>query len=142
MVTIISGTRELTDYAGFKEKMARVMEFVDINAVMEGGARGTDALAGKWAEEQGLPLQVVNAEWKLFGKRAGIIRNQKMLEMASGNEKEPWQLVAFWDGESRGTGDMVKRAMHSSTCNSITLVHPFTDEITFDYRASLQSLSA
>ncbi|MFD1444284.1 hypothetical protein [Thermoactinomyces vulgaris] len=43
------------------------------------------------------------AEWKKYGKKAGPLRNAKMAENADA-------LVAFWDGKSRGTKDMIETA--------------------------------
>jgi hypothetical protein len=48
------------------------------------------------------------AKWRQFGVRAGFVRNQEML-----NEK-PEAVLAFWDGESRGTKDMIERADRAS----------------------------
>lgn len=43
------------------------------------------------------------ADWDSFGKRAGMIRNAKMAENAT-------HLLAFWDGESSGTKNMIFEA--------------------------------
>ena len=47
------------------------------------------------------------ADWKRHGKGAGPLRN---LEMALLDART---CLAFWDGESRGTLDMIKRATKS-----------------------------
>jgi predicted Rossmann-fold nucleotide-binding protein len=75
--------------------------------IMEGGARGADALAAKWAERQIGALYLVEhetyrANWAEHGKRAGPIRNQWMLDNG------PDLVIAFPGG--KGTADMVKRA--------------------------------
>ena len=43
------------------------------------------------------------ADWDLDGKSAGFKRNVKMAEYADA-------LVAFWDGESKGTKHMIETA--------------------------------
>lgn len=43
------------------------------------------------------------ADWNAHGKAAGPIRNQQMAQEAD-------VLIAFWDGKSRGTKDMIEKA--------------------------------
>ena len=43
------------------------------------------------------------ADWDTYGKSAGYRRNQLMADNADA-------LVAFWDGQSRGTGHMINLA--------------------------------
>ena len=45
------------------------------------------------------------AEWDVYGKAAGPIRNKAMIDKADA-------LIAFWDGDSRGTKDCIKHATH------------------------------
>jgi hypothetical protein len=81
--------------------------------VIEGGARGADALARRWAESashRSVPviLEEYPADWDHDGNRAGYIRNKKMLE-----EGQPHYVVAFVDKplpESKGTAMMVDLA--------------------------------
>ena len=79
----------------------------DIECVIEGEARGADYLARLAAEELGIRVLPFPAEWKKYGKRAGSIRNQRMLD-----EGKPNFVLAFHNdiGNSKGTRDMVKRA--------------------------------
>lgn len=79
--------------------------------IIHGAARGADTLA-KFAAER-IGLRVINdgkgfpADWKRYGKAAGPIRNQQMLD-----EGRPDMVLAFHENisESRGTKDMVERA--------------------------------
>lgn len=88
--------------------------------VIEGGAKGADGLAAWWAQHSPMhshnerpddppfEWQTYRADWKLHGKAAGPIRNQRMLD-----EGKPTVVVAFVDkplAESKGTADMVRRA--------------------------------
>lgn len=74
-----------------------------VAAVVHGGARGADTLAGRWAQERGLLCHVFPADWETHGRAAGPIRNQKML-----TEGAPDYVIAFPGGA--GTADMVRRA--------------------------------
>jgi hypothetical protein len=80
-----------------------------VMTVVEGGAKGADALAAFWAQShEGVCWIQVTANWSRDGKAAGPIRNQRMLD-----DGEPDLVLAFVDKpleESRGTADMVRRA--------------------------------
>ena len=68
--------------------------------VVSGGARGADSLAEEWALARGLPVRVFPADWNRWGKSAGFRRNRTIVENAE-------VLIAFWDGESRGTANTI-----------------------------------
>ena len=82
--------------------VSRVLHTIDPSIICQGGATGADMLAAAWAVTNGIPCLTFNADWSQ-GKKAGIIRNQKMLD-----EFNPDLVVAFPGG--RGTADMVRRA--------------------------------
>lgn len=92
----------LTDY-GKAAKRDGVM------TVIEGGAKGADALAAFWAQShEGVTWIQCPANWAQDGKAAGPIRNQRMLD-----RNEPDLCLAFVDkplAQSKGTADMVARA--------------------------------
>lgn len=86
--------------------------------VIEGAALGADELAGRWAKsmgpERGVQLLEFPAKWEEHGKAAGPIRNAQMLV-----EGDPDLVLAFHERElftdnTRGTSDMVKRAVKAS----------------------------
>lgn len=66
-------------------------------------ARGADLLGEKYAVERGYHVDRYPADWNGLGKRAGYIRNEQMARNADA-------LVAFWDGQSRGTKHMIDLA--------------------------------
>ena len=49
--------------------------------IIEGGARGADALARRWAIANGIHFAEVPALWDFHSKAAGAIRNTAMLEL-------------------------------------------------------------
>jgi hypothetical protein len=91
-----------------KELFFKVMEAAkkkyEIECIIEGGARGADRLAQKWAKLNNIPLITCKADWDTHGKKAGILRNQSMLD-----EHAPTLTVAFPGGD--GTKDMVRRSI-------------------------------
>lgn len=73
--------------------------------IIHGDARGADQLAGDWARLRGKVIVACPADWNTYGKGAGPIRNQQMLD------KKPDVVVAFPGGH--GTQDMVMRALRA-----------------------------
>lgn len=68
---------------------------------------GADAIADAVGKKLGARVVPVPANWNRFGKRAGFIRNQKMLD-----EQHPQIVYAFRaHGKSNGTDDMVERSL-------------------------------
>lgn len=49
------------------------------------------------------------ADWDRYGKRGGYIRNEEMAKY-SVKDNNYGMLIAFWDGESRGTKHMINLA--------------------------------
>lgn len=72
-------------------------------ALIEGGARGADRLARRWAKSAGVPVESYPADWDTYGRSAGSIRNRQMLV-----EGRPDLIVAFKGGS--GTDNMVWQA--------------------------------
>ena len=75
---------------------------MSITEVISGGAKGADQLAERYAKENGIKLTVIKADWTK-GKEAGPLRNQQIIEAAE-------QVLALWDGQSKGTADTIRRA--------------------------------
>ena len=105
---IISGSREYgreEDYLYVKEKYREIIgERKDIE-IVSGHAKGIDALGEMLARENGYKLSIFPADWNLYGKAAGPIRNSKMARYAKDGV-----LIAFPKGGSRGTWNMIKTA--------------------------------
>lgn len=98
---MIVGSRGYTDYAEFKAKCDALLANKTDIEIVSGGASGTDALAERYARELGYSLQIFPAEWSRYGKRAGYVRNR---EMHAYNSTFPERgVIAFWDGQSKGT---------------------------------------
>ena len=102
-VVLVCGDRNWTN----KDKIREVIIKHTPSLIIHGGCRGADTLAGEVAKELGIPVKVFPAEWDKYGKAAGPIRNQKMLD-----EGKPDLVIAFHNNieNSRGTKDMLYRA--------------------------------
>ena len=103
---IIAGSRDFTDYEQLKVQCNRLLSEKDVAhriVILSGMARGTDSLAVRYAHEKDYALEEYPAHWETGGKRAGVIRNAEMAATADA-------LIAFWDGNSKGTYDMITKA--------------------------------
>ena len=74
-----------------------------VTLLVHGAARGADSLAGAWASARGVVCKACPANWQVFGRQAGSVRNGAMLV-----EYKPDLVVAFPGGP--GTADMVVQA--------------------------------
>ena len=85
----------------------RLAEY-QIETIIEGEARGADKLSAEVAKELGISVLPFSADWSKYGRAAGIIRNQQMLD-----EGRPDSVLAFHDDikKSKGTKDMTRRAV-------------------------------
>ena len=91
----------------FKALLELKREYGRRLCIIHGGARGADRLAGTICKRMKIKCKKYLAKWDEYGRAAGVIRNQRMLE------KSPDLVCAFHNNlwESKGTMDMVKRAL-------------------------------
>lgn len=98
---LIVGSRGYTDYAALKAKCDALLAGRTDIEIVSGGASGTDAPAERYTHEHGHSLQVFPAEWSRYGKREGYVRNREMHSYISAFADRG--VIAFWDGQSKGT---------------------------------------
>lgn len=103
MKVIIAGGRDFDDYDLMKRKLDHLFSKRKPDEVVSGGARGADALGEGYSKERRIPLKIFKADWDKYGKAAGHVRNAEMAGYGT-------HLVAFWDGKSRGTKNMIETA--------------------------------
>ena len=75
--------------------------------VVSGGASGVDSWAEEAAFDRDLQTVVFPADWERHGRAAGPIRNAQIVDFTD-------EVVAFWDGASRGTLNTVVQAVRKS----------------------------
>ena len=107
MKLIVAGSRTFNDYAMLE---SCILDFVQERCyslndvvIVSGGAKGADQLGIRFAGRHDLPVSVFPALWGQYGKGAGMIRNKTMADNAN-------HLIAFWDGVSAGTANMIEVA--------------------------------
>jgi len=100
---IIAGGRDFNDYELLKKTCDEILKTKTAIEIVSGTAKGADKLGEKYAAEKGYPTVQFPADWNTHGKSAGIKRNGKMADYAD-------ELIAFWDGKSKGTDNMIRTA--------------------------------
>lgn len=104
---IVCGCKDFKDRDFCFSKLDEILPGYDNPEIVSGHAKGADAFGEDYAKQHSLPLQIFPAEWNRYGRAAGPIRNRAMLQYAL--EKKPL-IIAFWNGTSRGTKNMISQA--------------------------------
>lgn len=100
---IIAGGRDFANYNLLKEKMDVLLQERKNIEIVSGTANGADTLGERYAREKKYNIKRFPADWDLYGKRAGYVRNKEMADYADA-------CVVFWDGKSSGTKHMMDLA--------------------------------
>jgi hypothetical protein len=96
---IIAGGRDFSNETLLAEHCNRWLIGSDFE-IVSGTARGADRLGEFYAIDRNFQIQRFPPDWDTYGKRAGYLRNEEMANYAD-------MLIAFWDGQSRGTKHMI-----------------------------------
>jgi hypothetical protein len=113
MKLIIAGGRDFDDYNLLTDVLSDLYEQLEscnrgccsdfvwkIGEVVSGKASGADSLGERFAASAKIPVTEFPADWNKYGNAAGPIRNKQMGDYAD-------ELLAFWDGKSKGTKHMI-----------------------------------
>jgi hypothetical protein len=109
MRILFTGDRNYTDGTFVADTLAELERLCgqpsEVFIAIVGRARGLDTLAEHHATLRGWQIEPYPADWAQYGRAAGPIRNQQMLDA------RPACCLAFHDNfeSSRGTLDMVNR---------------------------------
>ena len=121
----VIGSRDFNDY-DLLEKI--LLKEEKLETVISGKAPGADRLAAEFAEKHSKELIEYKAKWddlthpdalikvnkygKKYDARAGFRRNQLIIDDAD-------VVLAFWDGNSTGTLDALKKAKKAGKITKI-----------------------
>lgn len=110
MRVLVCGGRDFQSQTAVWKALNEVAARSGRIVVINGGAKGADALAREWVHDQkrrapcfAESCVTFPAQWLAHGPKAGPIRNQQMID-----EGQPDLVLAFPGG--KGTADMVRRA--------------------------------
>ncbi len=126
---LVCGDRNWVDFKTMERFFDSIKEPFQI---VEGGCRGADDKAQYLAHKRGVTVFEEKADWATYGKMAGPIRNQLMLD-----KYKPDLVVAFHNDieHSKGTKDMLERAKRQgfktkliTTANEVDFSNYMTEE--------------
>lgn len=119
MKIIIAGSRNFNNYELLVKKCKAILKNVNTIEIVHGCAKGADLLGERFAKENNLIYHGFPANWydlnitpckikkdkngKEYNALAGHNRNKKMALFSDA-------LIAFWDGKSTGTKNMIEEA--------------------------------
>lgn len=95
---IVAGSRDFQNYP----LMCNILNNTKsrIGEIVSGDAKGADTYGCMYARDNNIPIRHFPADWEKYGASAGYVRNKQMGDYAD-------ELIAFWDGTSPGTKDMI-----------------------------------
>lgn len=97
---IIAGGRNFDDFNRLCQVCDEFLQDQNNIEIVSGAYKGADLLGERYAAERNYPIKQFPADWRRYGKSAGLKRNTEMAAYAD-------ILIAFWDGESKGTKNMI-----------------------------------
>ena len=102
---LVTGARDWSDRKILEQTLDGLLDdsMTDVTLV-HGGAKGADTMAAEWAAKHGIRTERYNPMWNMYGRAAGPIRNQQMVDLGAD------VCVAFMLIDSKGTLDCVRRA--------------------------------
>lgn len=97
MKVAVIGSRTFSDY----DLLKGTLQCVYITEIISGGDLGADKLAERYAEEKNIPIRIIphteNPEGTSMNRTYNIITLAQLV-------------IAFWDGKSQGTRDLINYA--------------------------------
>jgi hypothetical protein len=112
LTVVVTGGRDYSDQVMLDE----VLDALDPDFLIIGDAKGADTLAKEWAESRPNQSSSMHlAQWDLYGKKAGPLRNAAMLDKACTMMKDDDSgdrqtlVVAFKGGA--GTENCIRQAI-------------------------------
>lgn len=115
---IIAGSRTFNNYQLLEESILAETNNLELGPteIVSGMAKGADRLGELFAGKHNIKVAYYPANWALYGKKAGFLRNKEMAEYAD-------SLIAFWDGYSSGTKNMIELAYLNNLKTKIIMFH-------------------
>lgn len=103
MKVLVCGGRDYQERDYVFKELDKANQVLKIDCIVSGMAKGVDSYAAQWAKSRHVGLHPFPANWNKYGKAAGPIRNQQMID-----EGKPDLVLAFSGGT--GTNDMINKA--------------------------------
>ncbi len=100
---VVAGCRDYNNYEEAKEFIENCIRDIKSKHTLvfvSGFCRGADMLGERYARENGYDIERYPADWKRYGKGAGIVRNREMATVGD-------LIICFWDKKSKGTKALI-----------------------------------
>jgi ABC-type glycerol-3-phosphate transport system substrate-binding protein len=81
MTVLVCGGRDYQDKDALYAVLDKLHRDTPITKIVHGAARGADSFGAWWALGARVFSQGYPAQWDVYGKRAGFIRNQEMIDV-------------------------------------------------------------
>lgn len=113
-IVLICGSRNINQL-----NISRYIKNIDkIQKIVHGGCRGIDTVADSWAKANNIEIIVYKPNYKVYGKRAPLVRDEEMVDFAD-------VVIAFYDGKSKGTAYTFNYAKNKNRKVIIHLIQEF-----------------
>lgn len=105
----IIGSRSFNNYDLFEKTIFKNYKIENIKEIISGGVEGTDSLAEQFAIKYSIPMSIFIPDWDLYGEYgeygdyAVYMRNILIIDSSD-------EVIAFWDGISKGTKHSIELA--------------------------------
>lgn len=109
MKVLIVGSRSIRSY-DISELIPPQTELI-----ISGGAEGADSIAEEYADKHKISKLILRPRYDKYGKAAPLKRNELMVELAD-------EVIALWDGISRGTKYTVEYAKKKNKTVKIVII--------------------
>ena len=104
----IVGCRDYTNYDNFKTIVDQYINEIGYpSEIVSGGCRGVDKPAETYANNLNIPTKIFEADWAKYGKGAGPLRNDQMVEYCT-------HVLALPSKNSVGTLNTIAKAKNKA----------------------------
>jgi hypothetical protein len=105
---LVIGARTFDKCNLLEEKLDFFLQNQTDVIIVSGAEFGVDKLVTDYSKDRGFEHRIFRAEWAKYGHKADYIRNRKMHDYISKQEKRG--VILFWDGKSNETARNIELA--------------------------------
>lgn len=133
IIVFVCGSRDFSDSDLTSQTLDAIVDGEEKVFLIHGAATGADSLASSWARANKIQQQPFYADWKMYGKAAGPIRNKEMLDELELRKEKGDKIICFAfksNPVSIGTDHMI--SILEKNDFEVTVVKEYTEEPVFE----------